>query len=402
MRNNKFIRLGIIFFCLAFLMTGVVSNGATQAELKAQQAANQKKKEEIKDKLNAAQDELDAQQAKLAAVISEEEKNKSELEILEQELDYILEQLDVLETTIKETEEDYNNKVATLKERARVMFQLSDYSTIQMLVESDSLLDFLNRKSYYNTMITQDEQLIEDVANLKLDLESKKALQERTKGGYEELIAEKDKLLAGLKNQKETYSSLTAKAQSAVDALEDQEAEMDKASKELEARLKKLAEEEEAAKKQQQASGGGSSSGTGSHGGNPNFSGLGFIWPAPASHRISSPFGYRVHPISGSYKMHNGIDIAAPGGSNILASQEGTVIESGYHYSHGNYIVINHGNGYATAYYHASKLIAKAGQWVSRGQVIALVGTTGSSTGNHLHFEVRKNGVPQNPLNYVS
>ena len=375
MRNNKFIRLGIIFFCLAFLMTGVVSNGATQAELKAQQAATQKKKDEIKDKLDAAQDELDAQQAKLAAVISEEEKNKSELEILEQELDYILEQLDVLETTIKETEEDYNNKVATLKERARVMFQLSDYSTIQMLVESDSL---------------------------KLDLESKKALQERTKGGYEELIAEKDKLLAGLKNQKETYSSLTAKAQSAVDALEDQEAEMDKASKELEARLKKLAEEEEAAKKQQQASGGGSSSGTGSHGGNPNFSGLGFIWPAPASHRISSSFGYRVHPISGSYKMHNGIDIAAPGGSNILASQEGTVIESGYHYSHGNYIVINHGNGYATAYYHASKLIAKAGQWVSRGQVIALVGTTGSSTGNHLHFEVRKNGVPQNPLNYVS
>lgn len=392
--------MAIVLFCLAFLLTGMVSNGATQAEIKAQQAANQKKKDEIKNKLSAAQSELDAQQAKLAAIISEEEKNKSELEILEQELNYILEQLDILETTIKETEEDYNNKVNTLKDRARIMFQLSDYSTIQMLVESDSLLDFLNRKSYYNTMITQDKQLIEDVANLKLDLESKKALQERTKGGYEDLIAQKDKLLAGLKNQEATYSSLTSKAQSAVDALEAQEAEMDKASKELEARLKKIAEEEEAAKKAQQQSGGSSSSG--SYGGNPNFAGLGFIWPAPASHRISSPFGYRVHPISGAYTMHNGIDIAAPGGSNILASQEGTVIESGYHYSHGNYIVINHGNGYATAYYHASKLIAKAGQWVSRGTVIALVGTTGSSTGNHLHFEVRKNGVPQNPLNYVS
>ena len=406
MKNNKIFRMAIILFCLGFILTGIVSNGATSSEIKQQQQANAEKKKEIQKKLDAAQDELDKQQAELSAVVREKEQNMSELEVLERELNYILDQLKVLEQTIKETEEDYNNKVATLKDRARIMYQLSDYTTLEMLIESDSLLDFMNRKSYYNTMINQDQQLIDEVANLKAELESKKALQERTRGGYEELISKKETLIAGLKNKEATYSQLTKKAQSAVDALEAEEEAMEKAGKELEQRLKKIAEEEARAKAN--ANSGGSSGGGATiiapAGGDPNFNPNvnKFIWPAPASHYITSPFGYRIHPISGQYKMHNGVDIGAGYGTNILAAQSGKVIEAGYHSSHGNYVVIYHGNGWATAYYHASRLLVSAGQNVTRGQVIALVGSTGSSTGPHLHFEVRYNGAVQNPLNYVS
>ena len=124
-------------------------------------------------------------------------------------------------------------------------------------------------------------------------------------------------------------------------------------------------------------------------------------WPAPAYTRISCYFGWRTHPITGRKNYHGGTDLAAPGGSPILAAESGTVIIAARHWSYGNYVVIDHGGGLATLYAHSSKLLVSKGQHVERGQKIALVGTTGSSTGNHLHFEVRKNGVRVNGLPYI-
>ena len=109
----------------------------------------------------------------------------------------------------------------------------------------------------------------------------------------------------------------------------------------------------------------------------------------------------RMHPIYNYMRMHNGIDIAAAGGTNILAAESGTVIVAEYNSGYGNYIIVDHGNGYSTLYAHSSRLIASVGDHVNRGDVIALVGTTGNSTGNHLHFEVRVNGTPTNPLDYL-
>ncbi|MDO4394294.1 MAG: M23 family metallopeptidase, partial [Bacillota bacterium] len=124
-------------------------------------------------------------------------------------------------------------------------------------------------------------------------------------------------------------------------------------------------------------------------------------WPAPSYTRISCPFGWRKHPITKRKNYHGGVDLASPGGSPILAADSGTVIIAQYHYSYGNYVVIDHGGGIATLYGHSRKLLVKRGQKVSKGQKIALVGTTGSSTGNHLHFEVRKNGARINPMPYI-
>ena len=125
------------------------------------------------------------------------------------------------------------------------------------------------------------------------------------------------------------------------------------------------------------------------------------LWPSAASRYISSYFGMRIHPIYKYPRMHNGIDIAAAGGTNILAAADGKVIEATYNSGYGNYIVVDHGGGVSTLYAHASRRIAKVGDRVSRGQVIALVGTTGNSTGNHLHFEIIINGKRVNPLKYL-
>ncbi len=127
----------------------------------------------------------------------------------------------------------------------------------------------------------------------------------------------------------------------------------------------------------------------------------GFIWPA-TSMIITSPFGTRLHPIYGYYITHYGADIGAGYGTEVYAADSGTVIASEYSSSYGYYIVIDHGNGYSTLYGHMSTLIASEGEGVSQGEVIGLVGSTGVSTGPHLHFEIREYGVCINPLDFFS
>ena len=292
-----------------------------------------------------------------------------------------------IEETIQEAEIEYNEKVALLKERAKVMYQMTSYTDIQMFVESDNMLDFLNRQSYYSAMLEKDQELIEQVAALKEDLEIKKKLQTENQTTYENLLAEKEEAISKLEADEDYLSSLSSGTKAMIDKLEEQEAAMEMESE----RIAELIRQN-----------GGSVSTDSSSGSSVSlYNGGKMLWPSAASRYISSYFGMRLHPIYGYYRMHNGIDIAAAGGTNILAAESGRVIESTYNSGYGNYIVIYHGNGYSTLYAHASKRIAKVGDYVSRGQVIALVGTTGNSTGNHLHFEVRVDGNPVNPLNYL-
>jgi len=145
----------------------------------------------------------------------------------------------------------------------------------------------------------------------------------------------------------------------------------------------------------------GSSSKGSTSGGRIVYSGGVFCWPAPSYTYISSPFGYRIHPVYGTRKYHSGLDLAAPGGSPILAAADGTVRFSGWNGGYGNCLIIDHGGGIQTLYGHSSKLLVSVGQKVSRGQKVALVGTTGTSTGNHLHFEVLNNGVATDPMPYL-
>lgn len=121
----------------------------------------------------------------------------------------------------------------------------------------------------------------------------------------------------------------------------------------------------------------------------------------PVDYPINSPFGNRIHPIFGDQRMHTGVDMAAPYGTLIHAAQAGIIVYSGWKRGYGNTVIIDHGNGLATLYAHASSVEVRVGEMVSRGQVVAKVGSTGYSTGNHLHFEVRVNGEPVNPENYI-
>ncbi len=397
MKNNFIFRMAIVLFCAGFLLTGTITNGTeTVSDLKDQQSEIESKKEEIKEELEEQKQVLEENQAKIAAVVKEKAEAMSDKDDLELQLESIFNSLQQLEATIIDTENEYNNKVALLKERTRAMYQLSDYTTLQMFIESDDLLSFLNMQSYYNVMIEKDQALIEEVQNLKTDLEIKKKTQIENQTSYEQLLAEKEALITKLQNNEDYLSSLSDTTKAMIDKLEAQEEEMDQESKELESKIKELQEEEERKKASSSSSNNNSASGNQS-----SYEGGKLLWPSAASTYISSYFGMRFHPIYHYMRMHNGIDIAAAGGTNILAAESGTVIEATYNSGYGNYIVIYHGNGISTLYAHSSRLIASVGDYVTRGQVIALVGTTGNSTGNHLHFEVRIDGTPVNPLDYL-
>jgi murein DD-endopeptidase MepM/ murein hydrolase activator NlpD len=125
-----------------------------------------------------------------------------------------------------------------------------------------------------------------------------------------------------------------------------------------------------------------------------------FTWPVPSSSYITSSYGNRLHPTLKVWKFHTGIDIGASSGKDIVAAASGKVIFSGWYGGYGNFIMVDHGGGIVTCYGHASKLVSKKGDIVKRGQVIAKIGSTGRSTGPHLHFEVRKNGDYVNPMTY--
>ncbi len=423
MKKHSLFRFCIILFCMAFLMVGMVSHADKLSDLNSDKAKLEQEKADIKEQINDKKEELEKNQKDMAELVKEQEALTDERDAMLMDIEEIFESIQQLDATIEQTEEDYNNKVELLKKRSLIMYQNSNYSDIQMFVEADGIFEYINRKSYYEAMLEKDQRLLEEVLALKADLEAKKALQVENKANYEKLVAEKEAVIAQLDDKKSDLTEVSATTQEMIANLEAMEEEMAQESENLaekirkeQERIQKEKEAEEAAKKKpptakpasnptsKPSSGSsGSSSDSGSSGSNSSSSTGKMLWPSRASKRISSYFGMRMHPIYNYMRMHNGIDIAAAGGTDILAAEGGVVLISEWQQNggYGQYVVIDHGNGLSTVYAHASKLIAKVGQRVERGDVIALVGTTGNSTGNHLHFEVRKNGNPVNPLDYL-
>ncbi|MBP3707698.1 MAG: peptidoglycan DD-metalloendopeptidase family protein [Clostridia bacterium] len=272
---------------------------------------------------------------------------------------------------------------------------------------SGGIVNFVSNYDMIKQIAEYDNNLINEVKEVKASLESEKNKVQEAKVEKEKKSTE----LKSLKNEKQQkVNALTdeqKEIQNKIDEYDSQMNALKKKEKEQaakEAAAAKAAAAKAAAAANQNKTTPGSSKAPSSKPSNTTGSSNGrFLWPVPSSRNITSPYGYRIHPIYGTKKLHAGVDIGAAGGANIVAADSGTVILSswGYNGGYGNYIIISHGNGVTTRYAHCSNLYVKVGDTVSRGQVIAAVGSTGASTGNHCHFEVRINGESKQPLNYL-
>ena len=252
---------------------------------------------------------------------------------------------------------------------------------------SDGLMDTLSAQQ--TLLDAKYDQLLKDSASQDeaiADLEAKQAEIEKWKQENESDIAIIEADIEKLTGEQGTYKNLAemldadfeAEVEAAI-AAENKRREQIAIEKEREEERKRQEALAEAIRKQQ------------------------YLWPLPPTwDYISYKYGYRtISELGYNNKFHYGIDVPAYRGTDIYASKAGRVLIAKYHSSYGNYVLIDHGDGYQTLYAHASKLYVKAGQYVDQGQVIAAVGTTGTSTGNHLHFEVRVNGDKRDPLDYV-
>ncbi len=320
----------------------------------------------------------------------------------ESEIQQLTEKAEDLEQSIQEKEEELKEKNKILENRLVAMYMKKQVTFLDVVL-SGNLINFISNKDLVKQIAEYDNKLISEVEDLKTTLESEKKEVEEVKSQKEQ----KSKELQNLKAEKEEKAASLTEEQKQLEtqlaeyrAQAEEYAELERQAIAKEEEQRKAAEE--AAKKaNEQNNTSSNSSDTSDPSTVTPYQGGKLGWPCPSSSRITSQYGYRI--LFGVRDFHTGVDIGASTGSNIVAAESGTVILASYGWNggYGNYIIINHGNGITTRYAHASQLFVTAGQTVSKGQVIAAVGTTGNSTGPHLHFEVRLNGAHKNPLNYL-
>lgn len=356
---------------------------------KAKQTINELK--ESKGDVQAKVNDLNAQLMNISSRITALE---NQLAQKNQELtgkkDQIEETKDQLEDAKKQEEQQY----ADMKVRIQFMYENAQESYFEALFSSESFSDFLNSAEYIMQIQEYDrkklgeyqetvayidgveKQLEEDYATLeemKKEVEQEKASVEQEKASVATLMKQRETELAGIEGNIDSAQN---------DA--DYYAAEIQAQEEIIAEIKRIEAEKAAAGKQD----------------NPYTGGV-FTWPCPSSTRVTSDYGTRVSPMGGASSNHKGIDIGASGGAAIVAAADGTVTTAAYSSAAGNYVMIDHGGGLYTVYMHASALLVSPGQTVSAGQTIAQVGSTGISTGNHLHFGVSLNGSYVSPWSYL-
>lgn len=308
--------------------------------------------------------------------LAEEDKKYRELE---KQVETLIAELENLEKAVGEAEEKYSHQEDLFKNRLRVMYEnASTNSYFEALLESDSISEFFSKLEIMSLVSRSDKQLIKELEAAKKDVEYKREWKEiETREKQNQIDSTKEELelietsRAGVKSDLKSLESTLKKIEAQEDALLEQ-------SKKQESVIKSLL-----------------SKGT-------NYTGGIMVWPLPSSTRVTSQFGTRLHPILKTYKTHTGTDIAGNTGADIVAANDGTVIQSGWNDAYGYRITIDHGGGISTMYAHCSKLLVSVGNKVKAGDVIGKVGSTGLATGPHLHFEVQKEGKPVDPMDYIS
>lgn len=322
-------------------------------------------------------------------------------------------EIELLRIEEAEVTDQMNQQYEMMKSRIKYIYEDGGEGYVELLLGSASLSELYNRIEYVNRVNDYDKKMLDNYEAIKAELsetkEKKRVKKDKLEAIKDTLSFEKksvDQLLDKKQGQLEEYNSLIIKSESELDQYN---AEIQKKSEEVERLLaqqrKQIAAEEAAAAAAAAAnnnSAGGDNTDSGQTPANPGVSASGFVWPLVTAGRLSCGFGPRTAPTAGASTYHRGIDIAVPTGTAIRASKAGKVVTAAYSSSAGNYVALYHGDGVYTYYMHCSSLAVSVGDQVEQGQTIALSGSTGISTGPHLHFAINVGGQYVNPLGYLS
>lgn len=402
--KKKFLAL-----CLAALMA--VPTGALAKSSKSLTIEKNKKKQEqmqIKNKINKEKSNISNTENEKKSVSTDIENLDAKIQVTSAKISTLESEIVRLNKDIAENQEKLEEAQVNLSEntdalrmRLREMYKRGNVNYLEVILNSKDIEELLRNNEIISSIARADRELIEFIQEqidtiketeetLQIDkakVSASKAAVENERQSYQAAVDAKNNYMKVLESNLDLYKAEFEKAQSNWDALDSEIARLQK-----EITAQKKAEEAAARRATRVHSNITVSSGP--------RNGQSYTWPVPGHYSISSPFGYRVHPILGYSKFHSGVDIPAPSGTPIVAAKSGTVIMSKLMSGYGNVVMIDHGDT-VTVYAHCSALNVGVGDSVNAGDVVAFVGSTGLSTGAHLHFEVRVNGSPVNPLGYV-
>ena len=446
--NNRKKWISVLAGILAAAMLLTLVAGVIPRDAKALSSS------ELKDQLDELKGDKDALMEKLEALEKQQSDNWNDMESLIKQKDVIDQQVALLYAEMqnvndqiaayslliadKQEELDLARKrLAELneknKERIRTMEEEGNLSYWSVLFKANSFSDLLDRLNMISEIAAADRRRLkemseaaETVAQAQAELTAEKAELEKTreelKATQEELDAKNaaaDKLLADLvkvsENLEDLHDELEMQEEDFLDKIAQKEQEYsDKLNEEssiaasiqasIEASIQESIWLKESIDESRRQEAMGQTKPTGGGGGyGPSDNPSGVLWLTPCEYiRVSSPFGYRWHPTTGQWSMHKGVDFAAPKGTPIYATRSGTVTIATYSSTAGNYVSINHGDGYSSVYMHMTHYVVEVGEYVKAGELIGYVGSTGRSTGPHLHFGIAYKGEYVNPMDYVS
>ena len=366
----------VIAFLASIIVPSLHAHAVSQKDLdKAKE-----KTEEAKNEMEKAEKEMNAAIAEYEAVERQIFDVEEEITIIENQIIQTQTDIEIKREELKIAEENFKRHEEVFMARARAMYENSDIKYLEILFGAESFSDFLSKIEMISQLMKYDQKILQDLKQARKDIED-------AKKGLDETLIRLDENAAILQEKRDVLSETLLKKEEFMKKAENNHALYRKIYEAAEKQEKQMIEQYKEAMKRKA---------------NPiEYTGGTFAWPVPGSQRITSYYGYRIHPVYGTRKFHSGIDIGAAYGLDIVAAADGIVTMATTNGGYGKCIIINHGSGIASLYGHCSSLLVTNGQSVKKGDVIGKIGSTGVSTGPHLHFEVRVDAATTDPLQYL-
>lgn len=379
---RRFLKILIIMLLLISNLGVSTIYAAELTDLQEQQTQVQANQDMATTQLQAVKEELTQNLQQVQELNNNIAQYEAEINNYNDQIVNLQNDISKTEEEIKKAEENYKNQKKLLDDRLITMYEAGTTEYLDVVLSSKTITEFLS--NYYLLSILADSNVdfLDTIEKQKKIIEDQKKKLEEQKHQVNTSKEEKEKAAIILENtrvMKNTYTS----------QLTDQEKQIQSEIDAYQTQLNQLEAEIQAITANSLII-------------NPNYIGGEMLWPVPGYTKLSSTFKMRVHPITGVYKLHAGIDIPAPIGTNFLAANEGIVVKASYNSAYGNMVMVDHGGGVSTLYAHGDEIMVTLGQTVKKGDVVLKTGNTGNSTGPHAHFEVRINGTPVDPLPYVT